>query len=60
LQQADPTITKVTDIATELGFWELGRFSVKYRQIFGETPSTTLRAESLPWHREMTPAYAQA
>ena len=60
LQQADPTITRVTDIATELGFWELGRFSVKYRQIFGETPSTTLRAESLPRHRDMTPDYALA
>jgi AraC-like DNA-binding protein len=60
LQQADPTITRVTDIATELGFWELGRFSVKYRQIFGETPSTTLRADSLPRHREMPSAYALA
>jgi AraC-like DNA-binding protein len=60
LQLADPTITRVTDIATELGFWELGRFSVKYRQIFGETPSTTLRAEGLPRHREILSAYALA
>jgi AraC-like DNA-binding protein len=60
LQQADPTITRVTDVATELGFWELGRFSVKYRQIFGETPSTTLRAENLPRQRDVAPAYALA
>jgi AraC-like DNA-binding protein len=44
LRQADPDLTRVTDVATDLGFWELGRFSVKYREIFGESPSTTLRA----------------
>lgn len=43
LRQADPDLTRVTDVATDLGFWELGRFSVKYREIFGESPSTTLR-----------------
>ncbi len=44
LRQSDPDVTRVTDVATTLGFWELGRFSVNYRQIFGESPSTTLRA----------------
>jgi AraC-like DNA-binding protein len=44
LQNADPGLTRVTDIATEHGFWELGRFAVSYRHIFGESPSTTLKA----------------
>jgi AraC-like DNA-binding protein len=38
-----PSTTTVTRIATDHGFWELGRFSVNYRAMFGETPSTTLQ-----------------
>ena len=42
LVRADPSTGTVTRIATDHGFWELGRFSVGYRRLFGESPSETL------------------
>jgi AraC-like DNA-binding protein len=33
----------VTDIALECGFTQLGRFSVLYKNVFGESPSATLK-----------------
>ena len=41
LLQAEPGAT-VTTIATQFGFFELGRFSKRYRKSFGEAPSETL------------------
>jgi len=43
LLRADPSTATVTRLATDHGFWELGRFSVAYRALFGESPSGSLR-----------------
>jgi len=44
LRRADPATASVAEIARTHQFLELGRFAVTYRTIFGEMPSTTLRA----------------
>ena len=54
LQSAEPGAT-VTEIATGLGFFELGRFAVRYREQFGERPSETL-ARRLRSAGEASPA----
>jgi AraC-like DNA-binding protein len=43
LLRADHSTATVTRLATDHGFWELGRFSVAYRTLFGESPSESLR-----------------
>ena len=40
---ADPAGTRVSDVATEHGFYEFGRFAGRYFRQFGEHPSDTLR-----------------
>ncbi len=43
LLRASEEGTTVTSIALAHGSWELGRFSVAYRRLFGETPLASLR-----------------
>jgi AraC-like DNA-binding protein len=43
LQRPHPTRTRVIDVATAWGFWHMGHFTADYREMFGESPSETLR-----------------
>jgi AraC-like DNA-binding protein len=45
LRHADPSIATVAEVARNHQFRELGRFSVTYRTVFGESPSVTLQRD---------------
>ena len=44
LTTSDPGQLTVARVAADLGVWDFGRFATRYRQLFGEPPSATLRA----------------
>ena len=51
LRQAHHALTRghqstVTAVATDFGFYELGRFASRYRAVYGERPSETLRGHA--------------
>lgn len=55
LQGAGRRHTTVADAAAGYGLFELGRFAGKYKQMFGEAPSQTLRSnhpEADAWTHE--------
>ncbi|MEB3161335.1 MAG: helix-turn-helix domain-containing protein [Synechocystis sp.] len=43
LIKACPKTITVTEVALRYGFWNVGRFSKEYRQVFQESPAATLR-----------------
>jgi AraC-like DNA-binding protein len=59
---AAPAAATVTEIATGNGFFELGRFAVGYRGLFGEPPKVTLqRPAQVPLKSNKSPfAFAEA
>jgi AraC-like DNA-binding protein len=59
LIRATAATASVTKIATGCGFWELGRFSVEYRALFGEPPSVSLRRppDSRPTSKDISFAF---
>ncbi|QDT70271.1 transcriptional regulator EutR [Planctomycetes bacterium MalM25] len=43
LREKGPEVTTVARVAAAHGFWDFGRFASRYSELFGESPSATLR-----------------
>jgi tetratricopeptide (TPR) repeat protein len=59
LERARPGV-RVTDIALDNGFTQLGRFAAAYRAMYGEPPSATLRQSHRPRHGDTAGAMDEA
>jgi AraC family ethanolamine operon transcriptional activator len=51
LLAADGKTVTVTEIAPKNGFYQMGRFAVRYKALFGESPSQTLQRPPEKGHR---------
>ncbi len=43
LSRTETPHTRIIDVAADFGFWHMGHFTADYRDMFGESPSETLR-----------------
>jgi AraC family ethanolamine operon transcriptional activator len=46
LRTSEPGGVTVSQVLTQFGVWEFGRFAASYREAFGELPSETLRGRT--------------
>ena len=51
MQAADPDNVSVAEVLVAHGEWEFSRFAARYRRLFGELPSQTLRTRARPLKR---------
>ncbi|MBW2509248.1 MAG: hypothetical protein JRE81_11500 [Deltaproteobacteria bacterium] len=50
LRQAEPEETSVARVCLQNGAWELGRVAARFRELFGELPSETVRRKPSAIH----------